>query len=784
MSSELRYTANTQLEHLHARYTGTGHADIAKYDWVTHQHRDTLASIVGHPSLTSYLAIADGEAIGRVKFEMTEKAADIDHILPVCDAMAAIGTQGPLAQYIFPPPALPQQSREKKPTQRRPGTSHYRPFSQVVFEDLEDPQPRSTKLSRRNSISFLMSLPGYPLREKGSKCREKGKERENTRPRTVSSHPTVMNERRALAEKERTPPPRRGLTSKASVNSLNHVIDILPQRIPEDSMVPRTEDTYVPKRVWHRYGSMTMHPYPRDAVYMQSYDPIMLENEKYSYMLLRRLTSSIPTFSTSMDKPPSTVLDLGCGQGHWLLDACYHWPSAFFTGFDLVDILLPELQECSNVQLLRGNFVKHKLPFPDRSFDFVRMANLGLAIPHERWSFAVAEARRVLTAGGQLEIIDDEISFPYGAFPVVTPSSPHSQGSPPPRSRHRRSNTTGADSDTSSPTLRGSEIADSDCTLIDESVPESHLATMGCQRRSLAYLQQWATGRQISQDVEETFTGMLRKRLVHPFPQDFVPDLLRYTFGNGNVGTTQTFDISLAPTSSDSSTPPHPGDPPASVIRVNKLAHPDQDSGDHLGENDLGSKQNSPTRASLPLRHSAKAAGRLGISYSDLVVATASARRPVAEGVKSYQYSAIRGPSQSPGIIIAPSTFIPLTATETEFHACKWIHTVLGCRPAIFDYVRSHVDEVGRRLVSDAELKDALWAYESFRRQRFHWPTDPEHDSESFATPCIANTKKLDLQQLVEARDKPVHIRTIRVYHATKTDMTSLASLLFNSPNQ
>ncbi|TDL28157.1 splicing factor 3B, subunit 5, partial [Rickenella mellea] len=72
-SSELRYTANTQLEHLHARYTGTGHADMTKYDWLTHQHRDTCASIVGHPTLTSYLAIADGESIGRVKFEMTER---------------------------------------------------------------------------------------------------------------------------------------------------------------------------------------------------------------------------------------------------------------------------------------------------------------------------------------------------------------------------------------------------------------------------------------------------------------------------------------------------------------------------------------------------------------------------------------------------------------------------------------------------------------------------------------------------------------------------------------
>ncbi|KAF7354840.1 Splicing factor subunit [Mycena sanguinolenta] len=89
MSSELRYTANTQLEHrtpvqvggsLLVLVLGTandenaiGHADLSKYDWVTHQHRDTLASIVGHPTLTSFLAIADGESKGRVKFEMTEK---------------------------------------------------------------------------------------------------------------------------------------------------------------------------------------------------------------------------------------------------------------------------------------------------------------------------------------------------------------------------------------------------------------------------------------------------------------------------------------------------------------------------------------------------------------------------------------------------------------------------------------------------------------------------------------------------------------------------------------
>ena len=41
-------------------------------EWLTHQHRDTLASIIGHPTLASYLAIADGESLGRMRFEMME----------------------------------------------------------------------------------------------------------------------------------------------------------------------------------------------------------------------------------------------------------------------------------------------------------------------------------------------------------------------------------------------------------------------------------------------------------------------------------------------------------------------------------------------------------------------------------------------------------------------------------------------------------------------------------------------------------------------------------------
>jgi hypothetical protein len=71
----------------------------ARRDWLTHQHRDTLASIVGHPTLTSFLAIADGEATGRVKFEMMQVRT-----APVCVAGGADGVQRMLQPCGPPPP--------------------------------------------------------------------------------------------------------------------------------------------------------------------------------------------------------------------------------------------------------------------------------------------------------------------------------------------------------------------------------------------------------------------------------------------------------------------------------------------------------------------------------------------------------------------------------------------------------------------------------------------------------------------------------------------------------
>ena len=112
-------------------------------------------------------------------------------------------------------------------------------------------------------------------------------------------------------------------------------------------------------------------------------------------------------------------------------------------------------------------------------------------------------------------------------------------------------------------------------------------------------------------------------------------------------------------------------------------------------------------------RLSWKAANRLGISYSALTAATAASRRPLSSSstlVPSAPSTA--APCQSPGLIVLPSKFIQLSPSELEMHACKYIHTLLGCRPALSAYVETFLDVDGSPLQTADDFDQAIWDYE------------------------------------------------------------------------
>ena len=67
-----RFNFNKSWEHIQNKYVNTGHSDMSKFEWAVNQHRDTIASYLGHADQLAYFAVAKNESIGRVKYELLE----------------------------------------------------------------------------------------------------------------------------------------------------------------------------------------------------------------------------------------------------------------------------------------------------------------------------------------------------------------------------------------------------------------------------------------------------------------------------------------------------------------------------------------------------------------------------------------------------------------------------------------------------------------------------------------------------------------------------------------
>ncbi|KAL8104895.1 hypothetical protein AgCh_028895 [Apium graveolens] len=64
-----RFNINSQLEHLQAKYVGTGHADMNRD---LNIQRGSYASYVGHHPILSYFAIAENESVGRERYNFMQ----------------------------------------------------------------------------------------------------------------------------------------------------------------------------------------------------------------------------------------------------------------------------------------------------------------------------------------------------------------------------------------------------------------------------------------------------------------------------------------------------------------------------------------------------------------------------------------------------------------------------------------------------------------------------------------------------------------------------------------
>ena len=206
----------------------------------------------------------------------------------------------------------------------------------------------------------------------------------------------------------------------------------------------------------------------------------------------------------------------------------------------------------------------------------------------------------------------------------------------------------------------------------------------------------WSEQAQACKDLEATFQRMLiQKYTIHPRPSEFLSDLMKQVFGKVNAGKRTSMHLKLPQTDPSSPTSPTDGKTPKkSWLTI---------------EWDKKEKQPIVPSTVVPEGISAKAAGRLGISYSTLAAAVAAQ----SSSSPSSSSSSSSLSSQSPGIVLWPSTFIALPQAELEMHACKHLHTLLGCKPALREWVTGFCDKESKRMIDTNSFEDFIWDYET-----------------------------------------------------------------------
>ncbi|KAI0257247.1 S-adenosyl-L-methionine-dependent methyltransferase [Lactifluus subvellereus] len=440
-------------------------------------------------------------------------------------------------------------------------------------------------------------------------------------------------------------------------------------------------DEYLNYRIIH---GVKYDAYPRNEVpYYMLYDHVSTENEVHSHRLLQKLTRdgspSFLYFPTS--SPVRNALELGCGDGHWVVYAAQAWNAhgTTITGID-VPLSTQEVQTrhpgqiAENAELLSHNFITEALPFPDNSFDYVRLNDAMAAIPRDRWDFVLSEIHRVLSQGGRLELIHDQLCFSFVGPDAPVDCTFTSTTHDPHRSSYARGT--------------------------------RKIATPPHSRRSP--YEGWEAEVLNCRDLERLYLEMLARRYgVHPQPRAVLVDAIQRRFGNGGLVKISNAHVCLP--SQD-----FVARSCAGALKKKSAEPKKRDFGIGITI-DWGQDKPSKADAKPPAAAAPPPPGD-GFSLTNLPPFLS---KKAAKVMGVVQLSPAGAPYQPPGVVVVRTcsdrvrrsvTFMPMSPTELEMHSNKHMHSVISAKLALEAHIEE-LQEKGKPSMSREGLDDALWQY-------------------------------------------------------------------------
>ncbi|KAI0598899.1 hypothetical protein F4775DRAFT_164845 [Biscogniauxia sp. FL1348] len=143
-----------------------------------------------------------------------------------------------------------------------------------------------------------------------------------------------------------------------------------------------------------------------------------------------------PIISTAFaNKPPSRVLEVGCGSAFWSM-MCHRYfaqhghASISFTGIDIVPLAGAGLDsETKPDKDMRWRFVQHDIrrfpcPFPDEEFDLIMVKDMSLSVSFRDTQPLFEEYLRILKPGGVVEVWETDHTIRMLRPNVLKPPKP------------------------------------------------------------------------------------------------------------------------------------------------------------------------------------------------------------------------------------------------------------------------------------------------------------------------------------------------------------------------